>query len=67
MSRSRKQPFFTDYSRNYTKWAKRQSNKVIRQFKFTIPNGKSFKKLYCSWNIKDWIFYSPDHLKAYRK
>lgn len=45
MSRSRKKPYFTDYSKNYTKWAKRQANKVVRKFKFGLSNGKGFKKL----------------------
>jgi len=67
MSRSRKKPYFTDYSKNYTKWAKRQANKVVRKFKFGLSNGKGFKKLYCSYNIKDWIWYSPNNPDAYRK
>ena len=67
MSRSKRKPYYTDYSKNYTKWAKRQANKVIRKIKFNLSNGKSFKKLYCSWNIRDWISYSPDDSKAYRK
>lgn len=68
MSRSRKRPFYNMYSKKYTKWAKRQANKVVRKFKSGLSDGKFFKNLYCSWNIRDQSGkYTPDDPEEYRK
>lgn len=49
----KKNPICTD-GRNGQKIPKRFSNKVIRHCE-DIPNGKAYKKYYCSWNIHDYI------------
>lgn len=81
MSRSRKKnPVVSDYSRNYTWFAKRQASRKVRHYKGTILDGCHFKKLYCSWNIfdykyhwflsniKEFEFFNMEDIKiAYRK
>jgi len=51
-------------SRSYKKYpcvkdrnpfAKMQANKLVRRTK-DIPNGKSYRKIYDSWNISDYVF-----------
>ena len=55
MSRSfKKHPVCTD-GRDGRKWPKRQANKAVRRFKKGLDDGKDYKKLYCSWNIHDYI------------
>lgn len=57
MSRSRKKfPAASDYSRASTRFYKNQANRVIRRYKKGIPDGSSYKKLYCTWNICDYKF-----------
>jgi hypothetical protein len=34
--------------------AKRQANKRVRRTRGPIPDGRWYRKLYCSWNICDW-------------
>ena len=67
MSRSRKKPYLKDYSINYTRWAKRQASKKVRYYKNHISDGKGYKKIYCSYNIFDYICYWPEEASAYRK
>jgi hypothetical protein len=40
---------------------KRYANKTVRQFKGDLPNGKRYKRLFCSWNVCDWryLFLRP--------
>ncbi len=67
MSRSFKKPYYTcGYGGTYKKFAKRQANKRIRKSDIVSNNG-FYKRLYCSWDICDYIFYCPDDKKAYRK
>lgn len=47
-----KYPSLKDYSRNYTRWAKRQASKMTR-CKKEVANGSAYKKFYCSYNIFD--------------
>lgn len=54
MSRSRKKPSYSDYSRSYTKWAKRQASKKVRRYQGELPSGAFYKKIYCSYNIFDY-------------
>ena len=37
------------------KFYKRQANKAVRRVK-DIPNGKRYRRYYCSWYICDWRF-----------
>lgn len=54
MSRSyKKSPIWTD-RKHGAKWWKRQANRKVRYNKDTVQ-GKSYRKMYCSWNIHDWI------------
>ena len=54
MSRSRKRtPCFVSEGHKHIHWAKRQANKKVRSSK-NVPNGKAYRKLYCTWNIRDW-------------
>lgn len=64
MSRSYKKPYIKDNGRS-KKEAKRFANKVVRKYKDIIPNGKSYRKLYCSYNICDYK-YKTYADKAYR-
>lgn len=67
MSRSRKKnPVVSDYSRNYTRYAKRFASRTVRYRKehtdyglmpAEIHNGCHFKRLYCSWNIFDYKWF----------
>ena len=55
MSRSfKKRPFCTDGRRKTTKKSKRFANKAVRQEK-DLSNKSFYKKVYCSWNIHDYI------------
>lgn len=64
MSRSRKKvPIIAD--RN--PWAKNQANRKVRRFKGELPEkGKAYRKLYCSWSIKDHVwdarFWTQRHI-----
>jgi len=51
MSRSfRKTPKITGGTRK----GKRLASKAVRNYKNDISDGKSYKKIYCSWNIRDY-------------
>jgi hypothetical protein len=63
MSRSVKKPYYTDSNIG----AKRYANKVVRRYKGVLANGKAYKKVYCSYNITDWIMFCPEDVRAYRK
>lgn len=57
MSRSRKKlSIYTDYSRGKsgTSLSKRFASKSIRNSEDDISNGNNYKKLYNSYNIRDW-------------
>ena len=55
MARSvKKNPIYTDGQKGQ-KIPKRFANKIVRKYKDTIPKGKAYKKLYCSWNIHDYV------------
>lgn len=73
MSRSKKHiPSYSDYSRNYTKWSKRQASKKVRRY-YDLTDGKLFRKVYNSWNIFDYkgMWFSDmryyTEYKAYQK
>jgi len=54
MSRSyKKHPSFKDYSRCYTKWAKRQASKAVRREE-DIGNGREYRKVFSRYNIVDY-------------
>lgn len=57
MARSRKKsPVIADRSPYF----KNQANRVVRRFKGKTQNGKWYKKLYCSYNIKDYWWDTRD-------
>ena len=57
MSRSiRKTPIVKDGGRS-SKRGKKQANKAVRKYKDEISNGAAYKKIYCSYNINDYITY----------
>src|SRR6056297_3200740 len=62
MSRSYyKYPSFKDYSRSYTRWAKRQASKTVRK-NWNIDDGCNYKKIYPRYDIFDFRFtYYYDH------
>ena len=57
MSRSiKKTPVSKDQA---SRWIKRQASKAVRRYSQDIPFGKFYRKIYCSWDISDWRFYTP--------
>ena len=57
MSRSyKKHPWVTDGGTPGTKYSKRFANKKVRRNE-DIPNGGSYKKVYESWEIRDYKWY----------
>ena len=55
MSRSyKKNPIYTD-GKNGQVISKRFANKKVRKYKNKIAKGKSYKKLFCSYEIHDYI------------
>ena len=58
MSRSRRKPYCNESYKGsrHKQFAKRVANKKIRNSN-DVPNGKSYRKFYCSWNINDYYFY----------
>jgi hypothetical protein len=52
MSRSRKKH---PVIRDCTPGAKKIANRRVRRT-LDIPNGKSYRKVFCSWDIHDWRF-----------
>ncbi|MBB3114558.1 hypothetical protein FHS18_006679 [Paenibacillus phyllosphaerae] len=59
MSRSyKKSPVCNDHATPGTIWAKRKAAKAVRRYKDDIASGAAFRKLYCSWNICDYRFYT---------
>ena len=68
MSRSyKKNPGYTDYSRGRTKYMKRLASKSVRNYDGNLSNGCSYKKLLCSYDIRDWkcIYYGPSDYSYY--
>ena len=62
MSRSyKKSPVIKDSSRKGPtfKSGKQIANRTVRN-KEDIPNGGSYKKVYCSWNISDYKFMKTE-------
>ena len=56
MSRSyKKHPFCTDGHRKSTQKSKKNANKTVRHYKKGLPNGTAYKKLFCSYDIHDYI------------
>lgn len=56
MSRSfKKHPWVTDGKSGTTAKSKRYANKVIRNYRNKISNGKYYKRLFCSYMIHDYI------------
>lgn len=54
MSRSvRRTPIRKDHDSG--KWGKRQANKKVRQEKDFAKNGKSYKKVYNTWDVHDFV------------
>lgn len=66
MSRSYRKPYRTDQQggRGRAKWAKRYANKVVRRTE-DVPNGKKYRRVTCSWNIRDWSFYEDSKPTTY--
>ena len=48
-----KYPSFKDYSRDHTRWAKRQASKAARK-DWNISSGCNYKKSYCRYDIFDY-------------
>lgn len=56
MSRSHKN---TPVISNNTSGMKQIANRAIRNYKEIIPNGKSYRKIFCSYDICDYSCRSP--------
>ena len=56
MSRSYKHSPICPESKNKKWFFKRYANKVVRQFKGELANGKAYRRLYNSWDICDYKF-----------
>lgn len=61
MSRSYKK-FIVSKDQN-NKFGKRQANRTVRRAK-DVPNGRRFKRFYCSWDISDWRFTDSEFYTA---
>ena len=62
MSRSyKKTPVIKDSSCKGTRYksGKQIANRAVRNHD-DVPNGGSYKKVYCSWNISDWRFMKTE-------
>ncbi len=56
MSRSYKHsPYYTDGGTPGTKISKRFANKKVRNYKKQIPKGNFYKKIFCSYDIHDYV------------
>lgn len=66
MSRSFKKPYHTDQA---NKFVKRLASRAVRNLdeNEAPQNGKSYRKEFCSYDIRDWSFHAPNDKKAYRK
>lgn len=53
MSRSYKKHAWVTDGKDGRKYAKRLANKAVRNCK-DVPNGKAYKKIFCSYNIHDY-------------
>jgi hypothetical protein len=42
------------YGSKTKKWYKRFANRIVRRSE--CPNGKQYRKLFCSWNIVDYRY-----------
>ena len=64
MSRSYKKHNRAKDSAN--KGMKKYANKKVRHTK-NVPNGKAYKKVFCSWNISDynWIWTKEEAIENY--
>lgn len=78
MSRSTKKPYFTDQNRgkpNRSRLAKSVANdkvksrvkRAIDDESLDIADGKAYRKVGETWDIRDWSFHAPKDKKAYRK
>jgi len=66
MSRSYRKPWITDgFKGSKTKqFYKKQANHLIRSLN-EVPDGKSYRKFYESWNICDYKFFAYDNEKPW--
>jgi len=56
MSRSyKKHPYYTDGKEGSTTITKRFANKTVRKYKHKLAKGKAYKRLFCSYDIHDYI------------
>ena len=61
MSRSyKKNPVWTDRT-NGAKYWKKLANKKVRKNKDNFSKGKKYKRIYCSYDIHDYIFRWSKH------
>ena len=59
MSRSYRKPFATSgYGWGGKSRVKRAANKVVRQAP-VVADGAGYRRLFCSYNIRDYSFYQP--------
>jgi hypothetical protein len=63
----RKFPVAKDYSRHKTSYMKRVANKKVRK-DWRVPNGRGFKKVFCSYDIIDYkfVYFDDDGYFDYR-
>lgn len=69
MSRSTKKPIYTQLQSGNNKFIKRIASRAVRATKIeeTPKSGKSYKKVFNSWDICDWKFWDKKNPKAKRK
>ena len=64
MSRSYRKPFFTES--RHGRWKdKRFAQKAARNADYS--DGNHYRRFYQSYDICDWVSYSPECPEAYRK
>lgn len=65
MSRSRKKSLYTKQPNDQA--YKKYANRVVRHtpIDVEIPDGKAYRKLWCSYDISDWCWFEASDWNSY--
>lgn len=67
MARSYRKNPILKYAPKDGTYGKNQANRRVRRFKGDLPSGSCYKRLYCAWDIHDYVSRQTlgDHLKSW--